>query len=335
MNPSSPKNRRKREQGFSLVEIVVASSIAAIVFGVGALLYHTVSVHQKRHSSYASVTLGAALIQNYYELTDTGGAIDVFEAPHYGRAAMAENLRARFWDDIRYASAVYCLGRDVPNTVRPDYIPLAVGIDGRTLDTPDKFRLHLASVLPASADIFTAWRGASTQTCGTIYIIRPGAFTDGLDIQAIYEIDINRTTEPLGTYASVRRYQSDSTGTMIRTDFYDVFYSAERGKDVLTYDTDGNPIIPTLNSIEVFSPIFVMHERRERMAFSETAYNKFKKAAEMPFYFIWWPDPAASNLRGESVPYASYSSNATLAAYGNMGGKTAFMLTVPMFPGLN
>jgi len=326
--------RRKTLAAFSLVEVVVASSIAATVFAAGALTYHTVSVHQKRHSSYASVNLGTAEVMNFYEMTSTTGELDVFEAPHYGRAAMAENLRGRFHDDIRLASAVYCLGRDTLNTVRPDFIPLGVGVDARTLDTPEAFRLHLASVIPDSAAIFTAWRGASTQNSGTIFIIRPGGFSDALDIQAIYEIDTKRTSDPLGTYTSVRRYKNDSTGTMIRTDFYDVFYPAERGKDVVEFDTEGNPIFPVQEPEEIFKPIFVLHERRERLSFTEASYDKFKNAADMPFYFIWWPDPAASSLRGETVPAADYSSNPALTAYGNMGGKSAFMLTVPMYPGL-
>jgi prepilin-type N-terminal cleavage/methylation domain-containing protein len=332
MKISSQKSiNRALSRGFSLVELVVASSIAAAVFGAGAILFHTLSVHQNRHSSFTPVTLGNIAVDNYYPINDVSdGQIDAYEAPNYGRAAMAENLRDIFWADMRYATAVYCLGRDVLNTYRPSSIPLPLSKDARELDSPEAFRLHLATVATSTAAIFTTWRGSSTQNNGTIFILEPSGFTDSLAVRAVYEIDIQATAKPLGTYASVRRYNSGDL-----SDFYDVFYTAERSRESnVLLDGAGNPLPLVPNAMEVFKPLFVFHEREERLSLAETDYDKFKNAKDMPFYFIWWPDPAANGLIGETVPAADYASNPTLTAYGNMGGKSAFMFTVPMIPGL-
>ena len=82
-----------------------------------------------------------------------------------------------------------------------------------------------------------------------------------------------------------------------------------------------------------FTPLFVTFERSTRRAFLETpdSLNRFKAAAERPFYFVWWPDPAARHLGAQPNTLAPSDPR---QAYNHMGGRTAFMFTVPMFPAL-
>ncbi len=299
--------RRDAARGFSLVEVMVASTIAVIIFSTGAVLFHAVSFHQRRLSVYGGVELGASALSNYYGMVNTT-SIDVYTAPHYGRAAWAENLRDKFWADTRSASAVYCLGRNGLNTFRPDFISVPLSTDAKALDSAEAFRKFIEVVEPSSAGIFTPYRGASTAPNGSIFILQPSSFGDYLSVKAIYEIDIQAASSPSGTYASVRRY---AQGRM--TEFYDIFYPTEQG-------------------VEAFAPIFVQMERRERKVIAESAYDKFKKASGMPFYLIWWPDPGTPNLKGEGMTTAGIPASDPRSTYANMGGKTAFMFTVPMFP---
>ncbi len=299
--------RRSPARGFSLVEIMVASTIAVMIFTTAAILYHAISFHQRRLSVYGPVELGASALANYYGMVDTT-SIDVYSAPHYGRAALAENLRDQFWSDVREASAVYCLGRNGLNSFRPNAIAMPLSTDAKALDTAEAFRQFLEVVEPSSAGIFTAYRGASTAPNGTIFVLKPSDNAAFLAVRSIYEIDIQATSSPSGTYASVRRYVD---GAM--TSFYDIFYPTEQG-------------------VEAFTPLFVQMERRERTVVAETSYDKFKKASTMPFYFIWWPDPGTPNLKGEGNTTTGITSSDPRSAYANMGGKTAYMFTVPMFP---
>jgi prepilin-type N-terminal cleavage/methylation domain-containing protein len=298
---------RVAARGFSLVEVMVASTIAVMVFTTGAVLYHAVSFHQRRLSVYESVELGASALANYYGMI-SATSIDVYTAPHYGRAAWAENLRDKFWEDTRSASAVYCLGRNGLNTFRPDFISIPLSTDAKALDSAEAFRQYLEVVEPSTLGVFEPYRGASTAPNGSVFILERSSFGDFLAVKAIYEIDIQATTAPSGTYASVRRY---AQGRM--TEFYDVFYPTEQG-------------------VEAFSPLFVQMERRERKIIAEPAYDKFKKASGMPFYLMWWPDPGTPNLKGEGMNTTGLASSDPRSTYANMGGKTAFMFTVPLFP---
>ena len=78
---------------------------------------------------------------------------------------------------------------------------------------------HLASAISQTASIYGSWRGSSNYDNGSIYILQPSGFSDFIAVRAIYDIDIQTTTKPAGTYVSVKRY---SWNTL--TDYYDVFY---------------------------------------------------------------------------------------------------------------
>uniref|UniRef100_UPI00329A0C51 hypothetical protein n=1 Tax=Salmonella enterica TaxID=28901 RepID=UPI00329A0C51 len=68
------------------------------------------------------------------------------------------------------------------------------------------------------------------------------------------------------------------------------------------------------------------------LALRESAtIDRFKRAAERPFYFIWWPDPSARHLGAIAN---TFSSTDPRQAYNHMAGRTAFMFVVPMFPAL-
>ena len=106
------------------------------------------------------------------------------------------------------------------------------------------------------------------------------------------------------------------------TDYYDIFYPDD-GKGV------------------PFQPLFVFHEKRTRLIHNEGSMDNFKTATDMPFYFIWWPDPAASSL-GKLKPISAFSfdrssefgSPNTLPAYSDMAGRTNYFFTVPLYPSM-
>jgi hypothetical protein len=81
-----------------------------------------------------------------------------------------------------------------------------------------------------------------------------------------------------------------------------------------------------------FTPLFITFERAIRRAIREAdPINRFKMAAERPFYFVWWPDPGARHLGPQPN---TLSVTDPRQAYNHMAGRTAFMFTVPMFPAL-
>lgn len=313
----APEKKLRRwfgQRGFSLVEVMVASGIAATVVTAAALVISAVGMNQRRLSTYGSIEIGAPAADNYYGLT--GLTVDAYEAPNYGRAVSADLLRERFWEDVSHASAVYCMARTGLNTVRPVYVPLDNLADGRALDSPEAFRAHLATVLSQSTTVYQSWRGSSNFDNGSIYILQPSGFSDFLAVRAIYDIDIQNTSKPAGTYVSVKRYSWN-----VLTDYYDVFYR------------DG-----TNNA--VFKPLFVFHERRARLSQAETAYDKYKTAADMPFYMIWWPDPAVGALNSQGA--SSTDSLTTIPTgvpnplpdYAPLAGRTSYFFTVPLFPSM-
>lgn len=298
---------RVRKQGFTFVETLMALSIAAGVITVAVLGYQAVTQLTSRAGSYGTVQLPIGIMNNFYG--QGGSTVDAYFAPSYGRVAMAEILRSKFYEDIGEASAVFCLGRNLrtSTTQRPSVIPIAANFDPRRLDTPDGFRNLLASAVPATDGYFRNSRGAFDSAALSIFILRPYSATQ-LGVQAIYEVDFVSASSPVGTYASVRRYQAG-----VCTNYYDVFYPAS------------DQTVP-------FLPLAAFFERRSRWAKLEGAPDLFKVAANRPFYMVWWPDPAAGSL--EAASEASFPSSEPRSQYGAMTDRTSFNLVFPMFPAL-
>jgi prepilin-type N-terminal cleavage/methylation domain-containing protein len=304
--PFPPQPALRTRLGFSLIELLVAAALAAAVITAAVMIYQSLAASGALRSSYGTVTVGAALANFYGTATTT---IDAYFAPNYGRAAQAEIVRDRFIGDLQRASAVFCLGRNGLNTIRPATISVSGSFRGDSQDTPEAFRQLLAAAIPASATIFTTYRGASAATNASIFILIPASDATTLSVLAVYDIDLTATTSPAGTYASVKRYEA---GTL--TDYYDVFYPASAG-------------------MIAFSPLVVCFERSGRRALVEgDSVDRLKQAAERPFYFVWWPDPSAHTLEAFSAP--SYAASDPRSAYAAMGGRTPFFFAVPMFPAL-
>jgi hypothetical protein len=253
--------------------------------------------------SYGTVTVGAPLATFY---GGTATTLDAYFAPSYGRAAHAEMLRDQFNEDLQHATAVFCLGRNVVNAIRPTTIPLSGTLLGSSVNTPEAFRLLLATNIPASATTFTSYSGASTATNASIFMLSPSTNATSLTVLAVYDIDLTATASPAGTYASVKRYEA---GTI--TDYYDVFYPS-----------------PSSAGIYAFNPLVVFFPRA-----SGNSTNPLGQAAERPFYFVWWPDPASPTLEATSAA-ATGGAGDPRSAYAAMGGRTSFFFVVPMFPAL-
>ena len=305
----------RSNSGFSLVEVMVASTIAASVLTGAAVAFNAIGTNQRKISTIVSIEIGESSAKSYYDIS--GSTVNTYKAPSYGRAARADRVRSRFWDDVSHASAVFCLARDGLNSFRPVYIPLSDGVDGRSLDSSESFRVHLSKVMSQSSSVYKSWRGSSSFNNGSIFILQPSGFSDFLAVRAIYDIDIQSTVKPLGTYASVKRYSWN-----VLTDYYDVFYPD---------DEKGVP----------FQPLFVFHEKRTRLIHNEGTMDNFKTASDMPFYFIWWPDPAVSSLgRLNRVSELSFVRSSEfelpnpLPAYLDMAGRTNYFFTVPLYPSM-
>ncbi len=314
--------------------MLVVLSLAAVVLGCAVVSFGTIVRSQPGVASMITVPLGSARLTNYYGSADTAPE-NTPPAPHYGMMALAEELRERFNSDIISATAVFCLPRTGLNTYRPNAISYDPVVHGE-LDTPQKFRAHLLAIGISPMPYLDYRNPLNTPATipaenATIFILGYSKVVNQLKVLALYDIDIVRYTglsESQGFHASVRRYTDDTRGSSYPLAFsggYSVFYppsipSPDRTKPS-EWATDG------------FTPLFITFERSTRLAWPESpAIDRFKKAAERPFYFIWWPDPGARHLG----PINSGSPDPTdpRQAYNHMGGRTSFMFTVPMFPAL-
>ncbi|MFZ4681062.1 MAG: type II secretion system protein [Terrimicrobiaceae bacterium] len=309
MTPELPSDETRRlSRGFTFVELLMALAIAAGVIATAVVAYQAATQVSSRSRSYGTVRLSDGVLFDFYGLS--GFYVDTYFAPSYGRVAQAEILRDAFYEDLSHASAVYCLGRTLQTETaqRPSVIPINFNYDARRLDTPETFRLFLEESVPATAGYFSAYRGASASPNLSIYILMPSDSSSELWVRAIYEVDFVPAASPDGTYASVRRYQGTAC-----TDYYDIFFPASTGS-------------------VAFAPLVAHFERSARLATPEGGSDLLKVAANRPFYFVWWPDPAAPELQARSVE--AFPADDPRSAYAAMAGRTSFFLTVPMFPPL-
>ncbi|WP_395734291.1 hypothetical protein [Prosthecobacter sp.] len=324
--------RAHQPGGFTSVELLLVLALSAVILGAAVVSYGTLMRSQPSVSSMVAVPLGTTRSQNFYGTLNT--TVDVGMAPQYGALSLAEELREQFLTDTLSATAVYCLPRDGMNTFRPSVIVYDSSTDDE-LDTPQKFRAHIIAHAGVSSSLYRDYRnplndGAAPPQNASIFVLGYSKYSGYLKVNAIYDIDLIRftgATEPNGIHASVKRY-ADATSSITPSALtymggYDVFFppSIPSPTSSAQWSTDG------------FTPLFITIERASRLALRESpsTIDRFKRAYERPFYFIWWPDPAARHL-GQVAN--TLSSTDPRQAYNHMAGRSSFMFTVPMFPAL-
>jgi hypothetical protein len=326
-------NRRVHQPGgFTSVELLLVLALSAVVIGGAVVSYGTIVRTQPSVSSIVTVPLGLNRLQNFYGLASS--TLNVAMAPQYGALSQAEELREQFLTDIISATAVFCLPRDDINTWRPSVIPYNPALH-EELDTPQKFRVHIIANASVPASLYRDYRnplndGTSVPQNASIFVLGYSKYAGYLKVNAIYDIDVIRftgLTEPNGIYASVKRYADSATTTTPSTLGY------MGGYDVFFPPSVPNPTSTAQWAADGFTPLFITFERATRLALRETpaTIERFKRASERPFYFIWWPDPSARHLGPLANTFASSDPR---QAYNQMAGRTSFMFTVPMFPAL-
>lgn len=297
---------RRRQGGFTFVEILLAVSVGAAVLAAAVICFQTIGASSSRIGTYGAVTVGQPALSNFYGSTMTGTSVRTWFAPNFGRLENVESIKAKFQEDVQRAVAVFALPRSGRSSIRPTSITLSGSYDVTTFDvrrisTSEDFRTLLASAIPASSTTFTANPFASNGSARglnlSIFILIRSNNAPNLTVHSIYEVDfVNATAAPFGVYASVRRYQ----GTTM-TDYYDVFYP----------DALGATSFYTVASFERF--------QRPNTTSALTTSGK----SQPSFYLIWWPDPAMPNLPTAGFDYLT-----------SMKDQTSLMMVVPMFPAL-
>jgi hypothetical protein len=315
--------------GFTSIELLLVVALSAVIMGGVVVSYGTIVRNQPRLSSIVSVPLGSSLMSAFYGTSS--GTMETPSAPNFTGLSRAEELRESFIADTTSATAVYCLGRTGANTYKPSNIAYDPTVHGE-LDTPQKFRAHLITIGAVTATQYRDFRNpdgvSAPPTNASIFVLGFSKYTGYLKVNAIYDIDLVRfdTAQPWGIHASVKRF-ADPTDVPLPTALvyagsYEVFYppSVMNATSSAQWSTDG------------FAPLFVTFERTARLAIREGApVDRFKRATERPFYFIWWPDPCARHL---GPTPNTFSIADPRQAYNQMAGRTSFMFTVPMFPSL-
>jgi hypothetical protein len=326
-------NRRCQQPGgFTSIELLLVVSLSAMILGGAVVSYGMLVRSQPSVSTLVTVPLGLNRMQAFYGILST--TVNTAVAPQYGALSLAEELREQFLTDTLSATAVYCLPRDDINTYKPSLIAYDPTQDDE-LDTPQKFRAHLVAHAGVPSTQYRDYRnplndGTAVPQNASIFILGYSKYAGFLKVNAIYDIDLIRftaATDPNGTHASVKRY-ADAIGatgasTLTYMGGYDVFFppSVPSPTNASQWSTDG------------FAPLFISFERSERLALRETpsTIDRFKRAYERPFYFIWWPDPAVRHLGAVANTFTATDPR---QAYNQMAGRTGFMFTVPMFPAL-
>lgn len=319
---------RNHRLGYTSAELLVVLALGALVIGGGVVSFGTLVRNMPRVSAVVEVDLGSKL-NAYYGTGLATTKKAVTSAPNYGAVAAAEKLREQFNADVISATAVYCLSRDsnTPNTYHPTSIAYNPATD-EILDTAYlKFRDHLSSKGVSASTLYGGDRNfSSTKSAATIFVLGYSKNPNELSVIATYDIDVVKVLKPDGFYASVRRYVGPPVPGVSEPQGYEVFFPPYPELYNATTWPNAN------GTTDGFTPIFVTFERSARTALSEgSSVDRFKKAAERPFYLIWWPDPATSDLRKQTN---SYPNTDPRQAYNHQGGRTSFMFTVPMFPSL-
>jgi hypothetical protein len=294
-----------RPRAFSLIEVLASIGLSAVFFTTAALVYQNITANAKSLDSLETLELGEATLANLFGIdSDT---INVYSAPNHGRAAFASHLAETFRDDVAAASAVYLLGRDGLNELRPSVIPYPAG--SPLLDGPEAFLAHLADQFGADDTAsFVDYRGSSSAEDLTVYLIQPNGDPEELSVLAIYEMDFIPVSG-LGTYVAVRRFVEG-----LLTAYYDVLYPESAGM--------------------AFSPVAAHFSRRARAGHeTDPDVAKYAVAEEQPFYLMWWPDPSSRTLeRVAGAVEPSVEEGSAVWDYFHLGGRTRFFFAVPAFP---
>ena len=326
------RHSARQRGGFTSVELLLVLALGAVVIGGAVVTYGSIVSNQPRVSAVIQVPLGSTRMEHFFGMS--GSIYGSASAPQFGALSLAEEMREQFLVDVVGATAVFCLARDDANTYKPSTIAYDPAVH-EELDTPLKFRSHLIAIGAVPATQYRDYRNplsnaASIPENASIFVLGYSKFEGYLKVISIYDIDVIRFTgadEPQGFHASVKRYadpigESDPSAVVF-AGAYDVFYppSVFNAKRSTQWSSDG------------FAPLFVTFERVERLALRElpSTIQRFKRATEKPFYFIWWPDPCARHLGPVNNPLPSTDPR---QAYNQMAGRTAYMFTVPMFPAL-
>ncbi len=306
-----PGTCRSDHGAWTFVEMLVAIALSSVCLGAGALALQSITSNAKRATSLVDVDIGTTTNLNFYGKATS--QIRTYMAPNYGKLMFAQELRQLLIDDSLQSSAVFCLPRAIPSTIRPSELLFPGGVASRPrLDTPEAFRAFLAVAEPTSSAIFTesVRNVPPTSTPNlSIFLLGPSNETDRIRVYAIYEVDLVSPSNRAGTYASVRRYVDG-----VLTHYYDVYYAAGSG--------------------DPFHPLYVAFEQRSRTVAGEPIEaRRFQLATRSPFYLVWLPDPTINPYdKPQWTPVDATSS--PRSTYEHMSGKTSFTTVLPMFPAL-
>jgi hypothetical protein len=290
--------------GFSFVELLVASAILGITIIVAVVAFSTLTTSPGRGIGEVDVQLPAAVMMSHYGISNP--VVAVPHAPAYGELLRAEAMRDLLHNDLGHAVAVYCLARSNTTSFRPGAIALGTGFDPRRVVRPAEFR----ALLGGGGSGFTDYTGPATGLPNTSLFIFEATNTPATGrIRAIYEMDVTEAINPPGLYASVRRY----TGSAL-TAFYHVFYVSTN----------------TNNFANNFMPPAVFFDRQ--ITTNGTTADRFRRAQNMPFYFLWWPDPATERFRETNTLMPDPGQ--PRRDYHQMADRTSFFFVIPAFPPL-
>lgn len=334
--------RPKRPRAFSLIELILVAAVGAVVFTGGALAFRVIAKNQRTIGAFQEVSLPAGVGDNFYPGSSLT-SVDSYTAPNFGRCSQADTLRTLFLEEVEKSIAVFVLPRGGSiNSIRGRTLNL-YGRLPQSLDTPAAFLAYLLANpdTATAAQVFASYRGAPPATAtsttttidpdtgeqsvttstnpvtnASIFLLQPSGSNGQLWIRAVYEIDYigldvnpNEATAPdvPSVFASVRRYVD---GTL--THYYDIVYREATLSDV------GTPC--------------AHFERSERGVYVENSVDRFKKAANQPFYLVWWPDPAMQRLKGTAA--TAYAETSPQASYAKHEGQTSYYFVIPQFPAL-
>jgi hypothetical protein len=291
--------------------MLVAVALSSVCLAAGALALQSITSNSKRTTSVIEIDIGTSTNQNFYG--NSNSKIRTYLAPNFGKIMFAQEIRDKMVEDAARSTAVFCLPRSIPNSIRPETLSYPGGSASRPiLDTPEAFRSFLALVETTSVGIFTsAVRNVppTDKPSTSIFMLGASSDLDKIQVNAIYEVDFETPSNVAGTYVSVRRYVGESL-----THYYDVFYPPGDGDN--------------------FHPQFVEFEQKSRqLAGESTDYKRFQIAPNSPFYLMWLPDPTINPYKRKKWT-ATDPSTMARSTYEHMAGKTSFTIVLPMFPSL-